>query len=242
MSKNWDFFISYASEDRADAADPIELELTKRGFAVWLDHKTLDAPKELEAQIQRGLSECHFGVVILSPRFLEKDWPMREIDTLFAIESIEGRRRVVPLLHKITASELEARVPDLRVTHPILTREGAVRVCDQILERVLQSTDRSRQEQLGEFGTDELPRFSAPGQLKCVNSECSWRPPADWPDFLHASGPEFTFAKVGEQWCIVCAECRSPVGSITEDEAKQLAGQIRMSNLWARDRKEKGDR
>lgn len=97
MSKNWDFFISYASEDRTESADPIEKELSQRGFAVWLDHKTLAAPKELEAQIQKGLSECHFGIVILSPRFLEKDWPMREIDTLFAIESIEGRRRVVPL-------------------------------------------------------------------------------------------------------------------------------------------------
>jgi hypothetical protein len=242
MSKNWDFFISYASEDRQEAADPIELELTKRGFAVWLDHKTLDAPTELATQIQKGLSECHFGVVILSPRFLEKDWTMREVDTLFAIESIEGRRRVVPLLHKMTTSELEARAPDLRVKHPIPTRDGAERVCDQILERVLHSTDRSRQDQLGEFGTDELPGFRVPGQLKCMNSECPWRPPPDWPDFLQGSGPEFTFSKVGEKWCIVCCACKTPVGWITENEAKQLAGQIRMGNLWARDRKEKGDR
>jgi hypothetical protein len=142
----------------------------------------------------------------------------------------------------MTLSELEACAPELHARHPILTREGAKRVCDQILERVLHSTDRSHQDQLGEFGTNELPRFRVPGQLKCVNLECSWRPPGDWPEFLHLSGPEFTFARIGEEWGIICCECKVPVGSITEDEAKELASQIRIGNLWAPDRKEKGDR
>ena len=89
MRKTWDFFISYASEDRTAAANPIEAELTKRGFAVWLDHKVLSEARKLVEEIHTGLSNCHYGIIILSPRFLSKDWPMRELDTLFAIESIE---------------------------------------------------------------------------------------------------------------------------------------------------------
>ena len=119
---------------------------------------------------------------------------------------------------------------------PILADVGLKLVCDQILDRVLHNTDRKMQESLGELGTTDLPRFRAPGLVRCGNSGCTWRPPADWPDFLNLAGPEFTFQKVSDKWCIVCAECNTPVGWITEEEAKQLAGQVRLGNLWAPDR------
>jgi hypothetical protein len=203
MRKTWDFFISYASEDRAAAANPIEEELTNRGFAVWLDHKVLSEAGKLVEEIHAGLSNCHYGIIILSPRFLSKDWPMRELDTLFAIESIEGRRRIVPLLHNMTLPELQDRAPELHKKTPIRTGIGVKLVCDQILDRVLHNTDRKMQASLGELGTKDLPRFRAPGLLRCGNESCTWRAPAEWPDFLGAAGPEFTFRKVGGKWCIV---------------------------------------
>ena len=55
--KPWDFFISYASEDRASAANPLANALTRRGFSgVWLDHQVLDKADRLEKQIELGLT------------------------------------------------------------------------------------------------------------------------------------------------------------------------------------------
>src|SRR5438270_11558600 len=109
--KPWDFFISYASEDRETAATPLTNALTHRGFAVWLDQKVLTSTARLEDQIQQGLTNCHCGIVTLSPNFIRKDWPMRELDSLFGIETLDGRHRIVPLLHNITAVELREMLP-----------------------------------------------------------------------------------------------------------------------------------
>jgi len=236
IRKAWDFFISYASEDRELAANPLAKALTQRGFNVWLDHQVLSKTAKLEAEIQRGLSDCHYGIVIVSRRFLEKDWPMRELDTLLAIETMDGRYRVVPVIHGLTEDALREKSPGLASKAPISTADGFDHVCDQILERVVKSVDRDRQSTLGELGTTELPRFRAPSLLSCQSPNCSWRVPDDWPDFLKGAGPEFTLARVGRDWCIVCAACGTQVGSVTLEEAKDIAAQVRVTGLWAPNR------
>jgi hypothetical protein len=178
VRKRWDFFVSYASQDRETAAKPVAEALTNRGFAVWLDRWIISADlSRLQDQIQHGLSECHYGIVIVSPWFLQKDWPMRELDTILAIETIEGRRRIVPVLHNLTEAELRERAPELHNKKPIGTADGFERACDQILERVVAMTDRERRVTLGESGAAELPRFRAPGVVRCQNAGCSWRVP-----------------------------------------------------------------
>jgi hypothetical protein len=230
--KAWDFFLSYASEDRESAANPLAGVLTQRGFKVWLDHQVLSETTKFEDAIQQGLADCHYGIVIVSSRFLQKDWPMRELDTLLAIETLDGRHRIVPVVHNVTEDELRQKAPELLQKASINTLQGFDHVCDQVLDWVVTAVDRKRHETLGELGVVELPRFSAPGILRCENESCSWRVPDDWPDFLQGAGPEFTLGRVGGDWCIVCDSCGKPVGSLTLQEAKEMAAQVRLSNLW----------
>src|SRR5205809_86812 len=94
--KKWDFFISYASEDRATAAEPLAAALRSRGFAVWLDRDALTGDASaLTSEIQAGLTDCHAGIVILSRQFVRKDWPIRELETLLSLETVDGRLRIV---------------------------------------------------------------------------------------------------------------------------------------------------
>jgi len=234
--KTWDFFISYASEDRESAANPLAAALKQRGFNVWLDYQVLSETAKLEVEIQRGLSDCHYGIVIISRRFLEKDWPMRELDTLLAIETIDGRHRIVPVIHGLTENALLEKSPELARKAPISTADGFDHVCDQVLERVVTSVDRDRQSTIGQLGTTELPRLASPSLLNCRNPNCSWRVPDDWPAFLKGAGPEFTLACVDQVWCIVCGACGMPVGSVTQEEAKDIAAQVRITALWAPNR------
>lgn len=236
VRKKWDFFVSYASEDRESAANPLADGLTRRGFTVWLDHKVISDGSRFDEQIREGLAECHYGIVIVSPRFLAKDWPMRELDTLLGIETIEGRHRIVVVLHKLTSAELQRTAPELLRKAPIHTDQGFERVCDEVLERVVRAADRERRMTLGELGAVELPHFPGAGLVCCSNQACSWPDRSDLPPDLKAMGPFFTLKHVGQQLCIVCASCGTPAGAVTEEDAKQIAALVRLGNLWKPER------
>jgi hypothetical protein len=46
------------------------------------DEFTLSVGDRLRRSIDRGLANCRYGIVILSPMFFGKEWPQRELDGL----------------------------------------------------------------------------------------------------------------------------------------------------------------
>lgn len=231
--KPWDFFISYASEDRGAAATPLANELMGRGFSTWLDYRALVEGEKLEKQIGQGLTQCHAGIVIVSPHFVRKDWPVRELDTLLGVETLDGRLRVVPVLYNLTASQLRDVAPTLCQRATIDFSVGLGVVCDEILELIMKAADRDRQTLVGPLGTEELPHFRAPGVIRCPNSACTWRLPAELEGPGPDPGPEFTLRHMSAKWCIVCVSCGSAVGWLTPDEAKEAVTMIRVHGMWA---------
>jgi TIR domain-containing protein len=228
----WDFFISYASEDRDTAATPLANELTSRGFSVWLDHQVLDKDDRLEKQIELGLRQCHAGIVIVSPHFVRKDWPLRELDTLLSVETLDGRLRVVPVLYNLKASQLQDTAPTLCQRATIDLATGLDVVCDKIFELIATAADRDRQSAVGPLGTQDLPGFRAPGVIRCPSLSCTWRLPAELEGLGPDPGPEFTLRQVDSKWCIVCGSCGSTVGWLTLDEAKEIVSKILVESLW----------
>ena len=109
---SFDVFMSYASEDRDSIAGPLCLELRERGWRVWFDQLELSVGDSLAASIDQGLSACRFGVVILSPAFLRKHWPKRELAGLIARET-DGRRLILPIRHGVTQKEVSEWSPIL---------------------------------------------------------------------------------------------------------------------------------
>ena len=70
QAKQWDVFISHASEDKESIADRLAVALRDGGLKVWYDAFTLTLGDSLRASIDRGLAQSRFGVVILSAHFL----------------------------------------------------------------------------------------------------------------------------------------------------------------------------
>lgn len=93
-------FISHASEDKDLLVRPLAHSLKSHGVPVWYDEFSLQPADSLRRSIDRGLSECQAGLVVLSPSFFSKEWPQRELDALFASE-IAGRSRIIPIWHDI---------------------------------------------------------------------------------------------------------------------------------------------
>lgn len=155
MAKPYDFFVSYASEDRGSAAVTLVTELQRRRFEVWFDQHIITNQEGFDEKIRAGLRECHYGVVILSPHFLRKDWPTRELDILLMTEAIDGRRRILAVLHEMTIEELETSWPRLTLLEPVPMSAGITVVCDRLEPQIY--TLAAERKDLRKEGQREAP-------------------------------------------------------------------------------------
>src|SRR5258707_466953 len=104
--RNPDVFISHASEDKAEIARPLALLLRQRGYIVWYDEFSLRLGDSLRRSIDQGLSRCRFGLVILSPAFLAKEWPQYELDGLNARQVGTKSKVILPIWHRLDRDHL----------------------------------------------------------------------------------------------------------------------------------------
>lgn len=105
LGKQWDVFISHASEDKEVFVRPLAAALGESGLSVWYDETTLRVGSSLRRAIDEGLAKSRYGVVVLSHAFFSKDWPQQELDGLFSRE-IEAVNVILPVWHNITRDEV----------------------------------------------------------------------------------------------------------------------------------------
>ena len=136
---HWDVFISHAGEDKEDIVRPLARALRARGLSVWFDELTLTVGDSLRRSIDRGLARSRFGVVVISPYFLDKEWPQRELDGLAARE-VDGTKVILPVWHNITAEQLRARSPMLADRIAALSSNGIDQVVDDLVRAIAAGT------------------------------------------------------------------------------------------------------
>jgi hypothetical protein len=132
----FDAFISHASEDTDAVALPLYHELIRCGLRVWLDRAELKLGDSLSRKIDEGLARSTYGVVILSPAFLRKAWPQRELDGLVARQTIDGHKAILPVWHRVTPRRVVAFSPTLADQLAANTRNGIPRVAEEIVAAV----------------------------------------------------------------------------------------------------------
>ena len=103
--KSWDVFISHASEDKDSFVRPLAISLQCLGATVWYDEFSLHLGDSLSRSIDKGLTRSRFGLVIITPHFLQKPWPEYELRGLVARE-IEEDRVILPIWHGVTRRQV----------------------------------------------------------------------------------------------------------------------------------------
>ena len=88
-------FVSHASEDKDAFVRPLVAALNAVGLKVWFDEQELRVGDSLRHSIDRGLARSRYGVVVISPAFLAKHWPQKELDGLVAREE-DGAKEFFP--------------------------------------------------------------------------------------------------------------------------------------------------
>lgn len=133
--KEWDVFISHASEDKESIVVPLADALRKAGIRVWLDHQEIKLGDSIRAKIDEGLARSRFGIVVLSEKSLEKNWPKNELNALMAIEE-DGRKVILPVWHNINKETLIKYSPLLADLLAINTNKGITSIVKAIIEVV----------------------------------------------------------------------------------------------------------
>ena len=167
-------FISYASEDGPDFAEPLAKELGS-DYDVWFAPYELKVGDSLLAKINDGLRSCDYGVVILSHHFFAKKWPAAELSGLFALEepskkvilpvwrglSEEDVKRYSPILADRKAADgssgVEAVAAALRLAIDTSGRQQQLAVMETALERFkgLAESIKERQDSTNLLGSPE---------------------------------------------------------------------------------------
>jgi hypothetical protein len=112
--REFDIFISHATEDKEGIVRPLAHALRARGIEVWYDEFELRVGDSLRRKIDSGIARSRFGLVVLSKAFFAKNWPQYELDGLIARDlSDDGRHRLLPIWHAITKQELLRQSPSL---------------------------------------------------------------------------------------------------------------------------------
>jgi small GTP-binding protein len=132
--KEWDFFISHASEDKEQVARPLADALKEKGYQVWLDKDTLTVGDSLRRSIEQGLLKSRFGIVIFSPAFFAKEWPLAELDGLFAIELADNKKVILPVLYNITHDELRRKSLIIASKITVSYSKGLEQVVSEIIK------------------------------------------------------------------------------------------------------------
>ena len=104
----YDAFISHAVEDKIPIANELCARLERAGLKIWYSGKELGVGDSIEKTIERGLNRSRYGIVILSPTYLAKNWTIREFYTLLAKE-IEEHKVILPVLYNIGVDDLRKK-------------------------------------------------------------------------------------------------------------------------------------
>lgn len=134
----WDAFISHASEDKDDFVRPLALALESRGIKVWYDEFTLKVGDSLRGSIDHGLKNSKYGIVAISPNFLKKEWPKRELDGLVSLE-VDGRKVILPVWHNIDFQGVRNYSPTLVDRVAVRSSVGIEKVADTLVEAIKNS-------------------------------------------------------------------------------------------------------
>lgn len=112
VPKEYDFFISHASEDKEDFVRSLAEKLKEQGLNIWYDEFELKVGDSLRRSIDRGLRNSRYGIVILSTSFFKKNWPQYELDGLVTRE-MNGVKVILPIWHKVSKDEVMKYSPSL---------------------------------------------------------------------------------------------------------------------------------
>ncbi|MER8847480.1 toll/interleukin-1 receptor domain-containing protein [Mesorhizobium australicum] len=147
-----DVFISHASPDKATFVRPLAEALRKLGVAVWYDEFSLELGDSISQQIDRGIASSRFGIVVVSPAFISRNWTQHELHALVS-RDVDQDIRILPVWHGVTRKEVSDFSPSLADkvaidTSHVDAMEAAIRILRTVRPDLYSAHPRAELERL----------------------------------------------------------------------------------------------
>lgn len=127
-----DVFISHASPDKQSFVRPLAEALRALGVEVWYDEFSLDLGDSIAQKIDSGIADSKFGIVVISPAFIARNWTKHELRSLVSRE-VDQDIRIIPVWHGVTKKQVSDFSPSLADklavdTSQVDAMEAAIRI------------------------------------------------------------------------------------------------------------------
>jgi hypothetical protein len=120
-----DIFLCHAWDDRKDSAKDLYDFLVAKGISVWFSEKDVPLGTSLLREIDKGLAKSKIGIVLVTPKFLERiensGIADKELSVLLATDQL------VPIVHNTTYEEL-------RDVSPLLASRSGLDTSEETME------------------------------------------------------------------------------------------------------------
>ena len=135
--REFDVFVSHATEDKDAIVRPLAGALQERGLKVWYDEFELRVGDSLRRKIDIGISRSRFGIVVLSRPFFAKGWSQYELDGLVTM-AVSGKQVLLPLWHEISKDEVIRQSPSLADKIALRTSDYSItEIADELASVIL---------------------------------------------------------------------------------------------------------
>lgn len=109
--EKWDIFLSHDSDD-SQLADSIYSALEDRDIKCWLDDAVLELGDSLTQQIDHGLTNSDYAVIIVSENFVDNvGWASDEWEALRSRDAAEDEKVILPVWYNISKSKVQSFSP-----------------------------------------------------------------------------------------------------------------------------------
>ena len=105
MTGKPDVFISHASPDKESFVRPLAEALRALGVEVWYDEFSLELGDSISQKIDSGIASSKFGIVVVSPAFIARNWTKHELRSLVSRE-VDQDIRIIPVWHGVTKKQV----------------------------------------------------------------------------------------------------------------------------------------
>ena len=152
MEQQVDVFVCHASQDKDGFVRPLAEGLRSLGVTVWYDEFSLTLGDSVSRQIDHGIANARFGIVVISRDFIGRPWPEHELRGLVS-RDVEEDLRILPIWHGVNKQEVATFSPSLSDKFAIDTQrddaqEAAIKVLRTVRPDLYEKSPRAELERL----------------------------------------------------------------------------------------------
>lgn len=131
--KEYDVFISHSTNDKDSFVNDLAEALKEANVSIWYDSDSIGWGKSIRQEIDNGLAYSNYGIVVISPSFIEKYWTNYELDGILSKEGATKSQVILPIWHNVTADQVQKYSFSLSNK---LALNTAINTIDEIVENV----------------------------------------------------------------------------------------------------------